>query len=69
MIKIQKKNLYACDFCEKDQDQVAHLVRGAGKECICNECIMGAHAIIFDLESKRAAIESTDKAVGEQTWK
>lgn len=43
---------HICDFCGKSSDEVLHMIADDKGHDICNECVMLAHGIIFDAQSK-----------------
>lgn len=38
-MKLQVVTKFGCDFCGKSQDDVASLIVGPKRVCICNECV------------------------------
>ncbi len=39
---------YACSFCGKGREEVAHLIAGPNEVYICNECVALCNAILAE---------------------
>ena len=56
-VEVVTRVAHWCSFCGKSQDEVPHMIAGPDDADICNECVMAAYDIVFDLQSKNSKEE------------
>lgn len=61
-----RKTRYACDFCEKTQDEVRHIILGPREVAICDECV---NACVDFLAKKEAASSADEPSRAQRTNK
>jgi len=42
---------YACSFCGRDREEVAHLIAGPNSVSICNECVARCNELLAEDEA------------------
>jgi len=42
---------YACSFCGRDREEVAHLIAGPNSVSICNECVERCNELLAEDEA------------------
>jgi ATP-dependent Clp protease ATP-binding subunit ClpX len=52
-------DLLTCSFCGTSQDEVKHLIRGAGGACICEECVGLCQVILAPVEEPGRNVPGT----------
>ena len=53
-----------CSFCDKNNQQVAHIIIGPHNVCICDECIALCVAVVREQKEKRVASNEEAAPIG-----